>query len=222
MLIWMVEEMNTTCANKLLKIIEEPPEKTLFILIAEDEEKLLKTITSRTQKKRLSRLSIDSISEHLRAKHGVNPTKADVIATRSDGDILESYELLGGIGDKDENREQFVRLMRVCYKKNVLDMMTWAEEMAATSREYQKVFLKYALHMFRQSMLRNYTDEALTNASEEEMNFLEKFSRFITGNNIMDFMQEFNDAHYHIERNANPKMLFAHLSFQVMRYIHKA
>lgn len=101
-------------------------------------------------------------------------------------------------------------------------MMDWSEGMADHSREYQKVFLRYALHMFRQSMLRNYTEDQLTNVSKEESEFLGKFSRFITGNNIEDFMSDFNGAHYHIERNANPKILFTHLCFQVMRHIHKA
>jgi DNA polymerase III subunit delta' len=101
-------------------------------------------------------------------------------------------------------------------------MMDWSEEVAQKSREFQKVFLKYSLHMFRQSLLKNYTDDTLIRVSSEEADFLEKFAKFITGNNIQSFLETFSDAHYHIERNANPKILFTQLCFEVMRYIHKA
>ena len=96
------------------------------------------------------------------------------------------------------------------------------DNMAANGKDKQKLFLEYALHMFRQSMLKNYTGDQLTKVSEEESQFLKNFARFITGNNIFDFMQHFSDAHYHIDRNANPKILFTELSFKVMRYIHFA
>jgi DNA polymerase-3 subunit delta' len=100
--------------------------------------------------------------------------------------------------------------------------MSWAEQIAALGREKQKVFLKYALHMFRQSLLKNYTQNQLTRTSKEEDDFLSKFSRFITGNNIHSFMNYFNEAHYHIDRNANPKILFTELCFKSMRFIHFA
>jgi DNA polymerase-3 subunit delta' len=112
--------------------------------------------------------------------------------------------------------------MRVCYKIDVIPMMDWAEKMGQVNRERQKIFIEYALHMFRQSMLRNYTQDQLTRVSGEEDEFLNKFARFITGKNIMDFMQSFDDAYYHLERNANARILFTHLCFNVMRYIHKA
>jgi DNA polymerase-3 subunit delta' len=101
-------------------------------------------------------------------------------------------------------------------------MLDWAEEISISSKERQKLFLQYAIHMFRQSMLRNYTEEQLTIVSKEEDSFLLNFAKFITGNNIFDFTKSFNDAHYHLERNANPKILFTELCFNVMRYIHKA
>lgn len=222
MMIWMAEEMNLACANKLLKILEEPPQKTLFILIADSQEYMLPTILSRTQLVKVPRIETEAISRYLREEKQLGSSSSDSIAGRADGDFLEVLELMGNHEEKDLNRELFIQLMRVCYKKNVLDMMSWAESIAEQSNEFQKVFLKYALHMFRQSMLRNYTEDTLTRVSQEESDFLDKFARFITGNNIHDFMETFNDAHYHIERNANSKILFMNLCFQVMRYIHKA
>ena len=222
MLIWMAEEMNLACANKLLKILEEPPQKTLFLLIADSQEYMLQTILSRTQLVKIPRIETEEMSGFLREKKQLGASSSDSIAGRADGDFLEVLELMGNHEEKDLNRELFIQLMRVCYKKNVLDMMGWAESIAEQSNEFQKVFLKYALHMFRQSMLRNYTEDTLTRVSQEESEFLDKFARFISGNNIHDFMETFNDAHYHIERNANSKILFMNLCFQVMRYIHKA
>lgn len=222
MMIWMAEEMNQSSANKLLKILEEPPGDTLFILMAESQDTMLQTILSRTQKVRVPRIKMEDLSGYLRAHKNQSSGNADSIAARVDGDLIEALEFLGDHADQDENREQFIQLMRVCYKKNVLEMMDWSEGISHKSREFQKVFLKYALHMFRQSLLKNYTEETLIRVSEEEANFLEKFAKFITGNNIGDFLETFSDAHYHIERNANPKILFTQLCFEVMRYIHKA
>jgi DNA polymerase-3 subunit delta' len=222
MIIWMAQEMNTQCANKLLKIIEEPPAKTLFILVADTQEKMLQTIISRCQIVKVPRVKQEDLSQHFKAEMKVGSVNADSVAARVEGDILEALELLGDHEEQDENREQFIQLMRVCYKKNVLDMIQWSEDVSSLSRSQQKIFLKYALHMFRQSMLRNYTQDTLTRVSDEEEQFLSNFSRFISGNNVFDFMKTFDDAHYHIDRNANPKILFMNLCFNVMRYIHVA
>jgi DNA polymerase-3 subunit delta' len=222
MIIWMAEEMNPSCANKLLKIIEEPPARTLFLLVAESQEKMLQTILSRTQIVKVPRISIDDLSNYLIQKQNTNTESGESVASRSDGDLLEALEAIGDHVEQGLHREQFIKLMRVCYSKKVLDMMAWSEELGGESKGQQQAFLKYALHMFRQSMLRNYTEDHLTRVSTEENAFLEKFSRFITGNNVFDLMETFNNAHYHIERNANAKILFMNLCFQVMRFIHAA
>jgi len=124
--------------------------------------------------------------------------------------------------NEDKNREIFIELMRSSYKKNVLEMMDWADMVSGIGREAQKIFLEYALHMVRQSILKNYTEEQLTRVSQEEAGFLKNFSKFITGNNVTDFLTIFSEAQYHIERNANPKILFTHLAFRTMRFIHFA
>lgn len=222
MIIWMAEEMNPQCSNKLLKILEEPPAKTLFILVCEAQEYILQTILSRTQLVKIPRISMDDLSTHLTSHFSLSRQAADSLAARVDGDFLEALEMLNDSAELDENRELFIQLMRVCYKKDVLPMMDWAENAASITKEKQKIFLRYCLHMFRQSMLKNYTDDQLTKVSDEENQFLKNFARFITGNNILDFMNTFNDAHYHIERNANAKILFTNICFQVMRYIHAA
>lgn len=221
MVIWQPEEMNIACANKLLKILEEPPARTLFILVAESHEKMLQTILSRTQTVIVPRLTMDEIAGALTAKQSGRDL-AESIASRSEGDLIEAYNLAENNAEKNENYLHFTQLMRVCYKKNVIDMMDWGDAISMKSKEGQKEFLKYSLHMFRQSILRNYTEDHLTRVSQDEDGFLGNFSRFITGNNIHDFFQSFNDAHYYLERNANSKILFTNLCFQVMRFIHAA
>jgi DNA polymerase III subunit delta' len=221
MIIWMAEEMNTECANKLLKILEEPTPKTLFVLISEAQDKLLTTILSRTQVVRVPMLAADSVQLGLEAR-GVNRNTATSIASLSQGDYTEALQLLGDEDANDHNRELFIQLMRVCFKKDVGLMLDWADAVTSLTREGQKLFLKYALHMVRQSVLKNYTNDLLTRVSQQEAEFLKNFARFISNNNVLDFMQLFNDAHYHIERNAHAKLQFTQLCFQVMRFIHRA
>lgn len=220
--IWMADEMNTVCANKLLKIIEEPPKDTVFFLIMESQENVLPTILSRTQLVKVRRLEDEELVKKLETQSGVSPDLIKSVVSRAEGDYSRAKEMLDKQGAEAINKDRFVELMRVCYKKQVLPMMSWAEEMAKLGREDQKHFLRYALYMIRQSLMKNYTEDKLLNASPEEKQFLTKFSRFITGNNILDFNKLFNDAHYNVERNAHAKMLFTTITFEVMRYIHKA
>ena len=221
MIIWMSEEMNTHCSNKLLKMLEEPPKDTVFILLAEQSEQLLPTIVSRTQTLRIPRLHSEDLRIFLQHK-GVRSAEVEGLVARSEGDLVLAAELIDHQSDQNELRERFIQLMRVCYKKDVIPMLDWAETTAMLTKERQKIFLEYSLHMFRQSILKNYTDDQLIRVSADEELFLKNFSKFITGKNLADFMKTFNDAHYHLERNANAKILFMSLCFKVMRYIHFA
>ncbi len=219
--IWMAETMNESCSNRLLKILEEPPNKTLFFLISESSETILPTILSRTQLINVPAIEFDALHIYLEKNHEIPKSMAISIASQAEGSYIEALDLLGSTHEeKDLNRDLFVNMMRVSYKKDVLAMISWADEISTQGKEKQKIFLRYALHMFRQSILKNYTENQLTSISREEEEFLNKFSQFITGSNINDFMNYFNDAHYHLERNANSKILFTELCFKTMRFIH--
>lgn len=220
--IWMADEMNTVCANKLLKIIEEPPQDTLFVLIMESQENVLPTILSRTQLVKVKQLDDNELSEALMKTGITNEESIKSAISRAEGDFSLAREVLETQGTETINKDRFIELMRVCYKKQVIPMMSWAENMAKLGREDQKHFLRYALYMIRQSLMKNYTEDKLLRASPEETQFLNKFSRFITGNNVMDFTDLLNNAHYNVERNAHAKLLFTNITFEVMRYIHKA
>lgn len=221
-IIWNAESMNLTFANKILKSLEEPQPKTLIILIAEEAEELLPTVLSRTQLKKVSRLAFDEVVNYLTSQCGIQASLAQSLAARYDGDVARILESEAEHETAELFREMFIAMMRHCYQKKVIEMMDWAEDVSSMKREEQKEYLAYCLHMIRQSILRNYTGEQLFQVSEDEANFLTKFSRFITGNNIHDFMSVFSDAHYHIERNANSKILFTDLAFKTMRFIHFA
>lgn len=221
MLIWMAEEMNATCANKLLKILEEPPTKTIFLLVTNNADALLPTILSRTQILRIPSFPMELVQQVVES-NGVNKQLAESIAARSNGNLIEAQQIMGDQTEADAFRELFISLMRVCFKKDVNAMLDWTDQIGNLSREGQKQFVQYALHMVRQSILKNYTQNMLVRVSLEEAEFLKNFSRFISNNNVMDFMAIFDDAFYHLERNAFAKLLFTQLCFQVMRFIHKA
>jgi len=222
MIIWNAEEMNMDCSNKILKILEEPPPKTLFLLICEDQQKLLPTIQSRTQVMQVPRIGINELSQHLAHHHNIDATSAGTIAAFSEGDYITALDLIKEEAGDSSYREQFVSLMRVSYKKDVIGMLDWAECISSTTKERQKLFILYALHMLRQSLVNNYIGSESLHISTEEAAFITNFSPYISGNNIQSFLKTFDDAHYHIERNANAKILFTQMSFQTMRYIHQA
>jgi DNA polymerase-3 subunit delta' len=218
-LIWMAEEMNTICANKLLKILEEPPEKSLFLLLCESTDFMLPTILSRTQIVHVPRIHDQTLANYLVEKTMIDHPTAQSISSFSEGDYLKALQQM----QEQENTdflELFKNLMRSGYKKDVIAMLDWAEETAQQTKEKQKLFLLYALHLVRQSLMMNYTSGNLTQLSVNEAEFLQNFAKFIHGKNIQAFMKSLNDMYYHLERNANSKIVFTQLTFQVMRYIH--
>jgi len=222
MLIWLPEEMNSTCSNKLLKILEEPPKNTLFLLVSEDPSKLLVTIQSRTQFIRIPKIESEYLTNELSARFRLDKTQAESITAFSEGNFIQACDFLNASDDKGVYREHFIQLMRTSYKKDVLGMMQWADGLAAEGKERQKLFIQYALHMFRQSLLSNYMGDVLLRISSEEEQFLKNFAPFISGNNIREFIETFDDAYYHIDRNANARILFTQMCFQTMRFIHQA
>ena len=221
-LIWKAEEMNVPFANKILKSLEEPSAKTVYILVAENGENMLPTILSRCQAKKVPRVSFAETVAFLGREYGLNSEEAQSLTARYDANLTAILENAEDSSSSDVHREDFIELMRSSYKRNVIEMLKWCDKMGSNAKSRQSAFLLYSIHMFRQSILKNYTDDQLYRVSKEEAEFLKNFARFINGNNIQDFTQEFSQAHYNLERNANPKIVFTELCFQVMRFIHAA
>jgi len=221
MIIWLPEKMNTQAANKLLKLLEEPPEKTIFMLVSNQSEAILPTILSRTQIIRVPSLSIDEVADYLTKRFSVDHAVALSAASLSQGNMAEAIELSRGAQSQQVFFNLFVKLMRAAYTANPLELMDVSDEAAGLDKENQKNFIKYGLHIFRESIILNYMKGELGNLRAEEAAFLDKFARFINNHNISDLMTEFNEAHYHLERNANAKILFSDLSIKLTKLIKK-
>ncbi len=226
MIIWMAEKLNTSAANKLLKLIEEPPNKTLFILIAKEEEQIIQTILSRCQILHFPPLAEIAIREKLVEQH-LSETEAVKIAHQANGDYNRAMVL----ADADNNdltfETWFVQWVRSAFrakgnKAAIHDLIAWGEQIAATGRETQKLFLNYCLDVFRQALLLNYNAGSLVFMEFRVENFkLEKFAPFVSGNNINEITRELQDAIYHIERNGNSKIILTDLSIKLTRLLHK-
>ena len=222
MIIWQAEKMNPASANKLLKILEEPPDKTLFLLVCESEEQLLRTIVSRTQLIKIPKISDVDLTKALIDNHGLSPEAAEGTAHLADGNFAEALSLITENENAGQNLASFQKLMRASLKFDPKGVMSWIDEISAAGRERQKNFLNYALHIMRESVVLNYADPSLVKLGLEEQDFVKKFSPFIHANNIENFVEELNKAHYHMERNANAKILFMDLAFKFNELLNVA
>ncbi len=214
MIIWQADKMNPAAANKLLKILEEPPDKTLFILVCESEDQLLRTILSRTQLVKIPKLTDENIKTELSKNSELSLETIDNIAHLADGNYAEALMLINENENAAQNLASFQRLMRASLKFDPKAVMIWIDEVAATGRERQKNFLKYALHIMRESLMLSYADESIVKLGSNEEDFVKKFSPFIHANNVERFIDELNKAYFHMERNANTKILFMDLAFK--------
>jgi DNA polymerase-3 subunit delta' len=221
MIIWLPEKMNTQAANKLLKLIEEPPAQTVFLLISDNAESILPTILSRTQIIRVPSLTPTEVSAFLESKYQIDAAIAQTTASLVQGNIVDAIEAVQGDNAQHVYFELFVKLMRAAYAANPNELIEVAEEVAALERESQKNFIKYGLHIFRESIILNYLKGEINHLRDEEMNFLAKFARYINNKNITQISEEFNLAFYHIERNANAKILFTDLVIKLTKLIRK-
>lgn len=219
MIIWMPEKMNTAAANKLLKILEEPPDKTLFILVTESEDQLLRTIISRTQLVKVNKLADSEIKAALVEKHQLAESEAARIAYLADGNYNHALALIKETESGNFNFNSFTEWMRLCFRNDVLKITNWTTEMASIGRERQKNFLSYGLNAFRESLIMNYAGQSIVRIEGEELEFIKKFAPFINENNCEALIAAFERSILHIGRNANPKILFLDLSLKCMELL---
>lgn len=222
MIIWAPEKMHLSAANKLLKILEEPPDKTLFILVTENEDQLLRTIISRTQLVKINKLSDTEIKTALITKHQLAEQDAARIAYLADGNYNHALALMKESDSENFNFNTFSGWMRLCFRNDVLKITTWANEMSSIGRERQKNFLAYGLNAFRECLIMNYGDQSIIRIEGEELEFVKKFAPFINGGNCEELVAAFEKASLHIERNANPKILFLDLSIRCIDLLKKS
>ncbi|MBO5404837.1 MAG: DNA polymerase III subunit delta' [Paludibacteraceae bacterium] len=231
MIIWLPEKMHVACANKLLKLLEEPPMKTVFLLISEQPELLLTTIVSRTQEVRVPRLTEAEIAEVLLRDHSdVSPSLAADIAHMSSGSYLTALKVVDENEGNSQNFNDFVALMRnawlVGQKKDysaLLQLRKWSLDMADSNlgREKQKAFLQYAQRQLRENYIYNFHCADMNYQTEAERNFSSKFAPFIHENNVERMMDELSKAEQQIAQNGNAKIIFFDLCLQMIVLVKK-
>ncbi len=225
MLVWLPETMNAETANKLLKIIEEPPKKTVFLLVTEQVDALLPTLVSRCQVVNVPNIPEIELKEVLVENYGVDQNLVQEILPKSKGNIQRAREYL--LVENAEFEEYFIQWVRAAFmaktKVSALqDILQWSVDISSWSRDRQKQFLDYAINIFREALMESYgaNDLVLNSVTANGFKWL-SFAQFIHGANISEILQEITDASYHIERNANAKIVFLDLGIKLTRYIHR-
>ena len=215
-LIWLPERMNIECANKILKLLEEPPQQTIFLLVCEEPEKLLETIRSRVQRVDIKRLTEEDIQEGLTSKRGLTEENARRVARMANGSWLKALELLSVDSENEFFLDMFQTLMRLAYQRKVKDLKTWSERMAGMGREKQKRFLEYFLRLVRENFVYNFQTPELCYMSQREEDFAKNFARFINEANIIPISDLANLAIRDIGQNANGKIVFFDFALQMI------
>ena len=217
MIIWHAEKMNQQCANSLLKLLEEPPAGTIFILTTDTPEQMLETILSRTQRIDFKRIPSELIEQRLTGPgYMLDADTAAKIAHLSGGSWLKAIGTLRINTESDEFLDYFMQLMRLSYARKLKDLKLWSDSIAAGGREWQKRFLAYCQRMIRENFICNFHNPELNYMTEQERQFSVKFAPFVNENNIIGLMDTLTDAQRDIEQNVNSKMVFFDLSLKTI------
>lgn len=221
MIIWLPEKLHQSAANKLLKMVEEPPEKTLFLLVSEDPDKVIPTILSRCQLVKVPSFRSTDLEKYLISRFGISQEKAAGFSRVSAGNITRAIELCENEDTSLASLERFKSLMRFAWKRDILSVINWSEEIASTGREAQKNFIAFSLRILRENLMLSLDQKknSIVFLAGEEAIFSDNFHPFITQGNIYPLNDEFNLVHSHIEANGNAKIIFLDLALKVTRLI---
>ena len=219
MIIWLPEKMKEACSNKLLKILEEPPAETLFLLVAEDTQHIIPTILSRTQRIELPRIDDSAVSHALQRRYSLDEATARSIAQQSGGNWEKAESMLKVSNDSSLYLDLFMTLMRMAYKRDIQAMKQWGDKVAALGRERQKGLLEYCQRMIRENFIMNFGRNEMLYLAPEERSFSAKFSPFVNENNIFGIMEELSEAQKHVEQNVNSKMIFFDMALRMIVWI---
>ena len=218
-IIWLPELMNITCANKILKILEEPPTKTVFILISEAEEKLLSTIRSRCQLIRVPKISEEDLLAALTNIAEYTNSNPATIARLARGNYFLALEIMQNDELRAYNFRQFTTMMRNGYARKLQEILSWSEEVATIGRVRQMGFLKYCGEFLRENFLFNLKEPDLIYVNDQENEFSQKFSPFINEKNVLHLFSEFEKGYTDISMNGNAKLIFTDLGLKVSKLI---
>jgi len=222
MIIWLAEKMNETCANKILKILEEPPPNTVFLLVAESTDAMLATILSRSQLVKVPKIDTASLAQFVKTEFKFDDTEALAIASNANGSVVKSRELVSISETLALFFENFQVFMRNAYQFKLKEQVEWANAVGKWGREKQKSFLEYCLSMIRNNFLLNKESSSLVHLSKAELDFSAKFNPFITEDVALQFYELINESHYHVERNGSAKIIFLDTSIRISRIFYVA
>ena len=220
-IIWMPERMNQTCANKMLKLLEEPPGQTLFILVSEEPEKLLETIRSRTQKIDVKRIDETEMADALVKRRAIDEHAAAQTARLAAGSWTRALEILNAGNENKPFFAMFVLLMRLAYGRRLKELKKWSESVAGYGREKQKRLLAYISRMVRENFMYNFNEQRLNYMTDDEENFAKKFAPFINENNVIGISALIEKAVRDISQNANGKIVFFDFALQIIILLNK-
>lgn len=215
-LVWLPERMNTECANKILKLLEEPPSQTVFIMVSEEPDRLLETIRSRVQRIDVKRIADDDVRKALVEKRGLTEDMAQRITRMANGNWLKALQMLSTDSENELFLDMFQSLMRLAYQRKVKDLKAWSEHMAAMGRERQKRFLEYFLRLVRENFMYNFQQPDLCYMTQREEDFARNFARFINEANVLPITDLANVAIRDIGQNANAKIVFFDFALQMI------
>ena len=221
LIVWMPERMHAACANKLLKLIEEPPARTVILMVSDAPDLILGTILSRTQRLDVRPIEADALARALEQRNGLSSDAARHTAHLAHGDLLAAERSMG-----DDERQRlfldfFIRIMRNAWKRDVRAMKQTADELAALSREQQRAFLTYCQHLVRENFVRRFQSDDLNYLRPDEASFSARFSPYVNERNVFDFAAELADAERHITQNGNAKMIFFDLTLRITVLLKK-
>ena len=214
--IWLPERMNLTSANKLLKLLEEPPHQTIFIMASEEPEKLLDTIKSRTQRIDMKRLTNKDICDALVQQRGIDDASAQRIARLANGNWMNALDALNTSNENRQFFDMFTMLMRLAYTRNIKELKKWSEAVAAYGREKQRRMLVYFIGQVRENFMYNFRNPELTYMTVEEENFSKKFSPFINELNVIEISELMERANRDIGQNANAKIVMFDMALKMI------
>lgn len=214
--IWLPERMNLTSANKLLKLLEEPPHQTIFIMASEEPEKLLDTIKSRTQRIDMKRLTNKDICDALVQQRGIDEASAQRIARLANGNWMNALDALNTSNENRQFFDMFTMLMRLAYTRNIKELKKWSEAVAAYGREKQRRMLVYFIGQVRENFMYNFRNPELTYMTVEEENFSKKFSPFINELNVIEISELMERANRDIGQNANAKVVMFDMALKMI------
>ena len=220
-LVWLPERMREDTANKLLKMIEEPPSQTIFLLVSENPAALLETIRSRTQRFDIPRIGTEDIEKALVDRRGIEQEAAHRIARFAQGSWMAALDTLDAQSENREFLEDFINLTRKSFMRDVAGMRNWSMDVAKYGREKQRRMLTYFQRMVRESFISNFHNPELTYMTLEEENFVKRFAPFVNENNVMELSELMEKASFDIGRNVNAKMVFFDITLQVTVLLRK-